>query len=98
MFRDILLDFDSRYLFQGLVHLPWKCRVTIALGDLLYLNILTVLFGNLYCSIVVLDFIAMCSHLYSGFSINLVGDDQACLGENVTADDLFALTSAWQPV
>ena len=46
-----------------------------------------------------LDFITMCSHLYSGFfSINLVGDDQACLGENVTADDLFALASAWQPV
>ena len=32
------------------------------------------------------------------FSINLVGDDQACLGENVTVDDLFVLASAWQPV
>ena len=48
--------------------------------------------------IVVLDFITMCSYIYSGFLINLVGDDQACLGENVTADDLFVLTSAWQPV
>ena len=48
--------------------------------------------------IVILDSIAMCSYLYSGFLINLVGDDQACLGENVTADDLFVLASAWQPV
>ena len=49
--------------------------------------------------IVILDFITMCSYcFYSGFLINLVGDDQACLGENVTADDLFVLTSAWQPV
>ena len=45
-----------------------------------------------------LDFIAMCSYLYLGFLINLVRDDQACLGENVTVDDLFVLASAWQPV
>ena len=47
----------------------------------------------------ILDFITMCSYcFYSGFLINLVGDDQACLGENVTADDLFVLASAWQLV
>ena len=47
----------------------------------------------------IVDFITMCSSFYSGiFRINLVGDDQACLGENVTAYDLFAPDSAWQPV
>ena len=47
----------------------------------------------------ILDFIAMCSYcFYSGFLINLVGDDQACLGENVTVDDLSVLASVWQPV
>ena len=47
----------------------------------------------------ILDFITMCSYcFYSGFLINLVGDDQACLGENVIVGDLFVLTSAWQPV
>ena len=50
------------------------------------------------CTIVILDFIAMCSYLYSGFLINLVGDDQAHLGENVTVDDLFVLALAWQLV
>ena len=51
------------------------------------------------CSNVIVDFIVMCSYLYSGsFRINLVGDDQACLGENVTAYDPFAPDLAWQPV
>ena len=80
-------------------------RVTVTLGELLYLNIFNhrmeiYISIDLYdCSNVILDFIAMCSYLYSGFfPINLVGDDQACLGENVTADDLFVPDSAWQPV
>ena len=41
-------SFVFRYLFQGLAHPPWKRRIAIAQGDLLYLNILTILFGNLY--------------------------------------------------
>ena len=47
---------------------------------------------------VIVDFIAMCSFYSGSFRINLVGDDQACLGENVTAYDLFAPDSAWQLV
>ena len=60
--------FQSRVV-EGLAHLPWTHRVTVALGELLYFSRHMEIYISMHLFLmIIVDFITMCSPLLRFFS------------------------------